>query len=86
MRKLAELSEAERAAVVTAEVLSEAFGQLGVMEADSVGQVLILLQQMFAPTVENSERRERIAFHHLVMMVQAFREDPDQLQQQRRVR
>jgi hypothetical protein len=83
MRKLAELSEAERAAIVTAEALSEAFGQLGAMEADGVAQVLILLQQMFAPTVENSERRERIAFHHLVMMVQAFNDHTNQQQQRR---
>jgi hypothetical protein len=84
MRKLAELSEAERAAIVTAEALSEAFGQLGAMEADGVEQVLILLQQMFAPTVENSERCERIAFHHLVMMVQAFRNHTNQQQQRSR--
>jgi len=78
MRKLAELSEAERAAIVTAEALSEAFGQLGAMETEAIEQVLILLQQMFVPTVENSERRERIAFHHLVMMVQAFQNDANQ--------
>src|SRR5262245_4603297 len=78
VRKLADLSEAERAAIVTAEALSEAFGQLGAMKADGVEQVLILLQQMFAPTIENSERRERMAFHHLVMMVQAFGNDTNE--------
>src|SRR5262245_40091213 len=82
VRKLTELSEAERAAIVTAEALSEAFGQLGTMKADGVEQVLILLQQMFAPTIESSERRERMAFHHLVMMVRAFANDSSRKQPQ----
>jgi hypothetical protein len=84
MRELTELSEAEREAVVTAEVLTDAFGRLGTMEADAVSEVLSLLQHAFAATIESSEPRERIAFHHLIMMVQAFR-DPDIQQQQQRM-
>ena len=83
MRKLSDLSEAEREVVVTAEVLTDAFGRLGAMEADGVGEVLSLLQHAFAPTVERSEPRERIAFHYLIMMVQAFRDSDSQQQQQR---
>jgi hypothetical protein len=83
MRKLTELSEVEREVVATAEVLTDAFGRLGTMEADGVGEVLSLLQHAFAPTVESSEQRERVAFHHLIMMVQAFRDPAIQQQQQR---
>jgi hypothetical protein len=85
MRKLIELSEVEREVVVTAEELTDAFGRLGTMEGDGVGQVLSLLQHAFAPTVESSEPRERTAFHYLIMMVQAFR-DRDSQQQQKRMR
>jgi len=85
MRKLSELSEVEREVVATAEVLTDAFGRLGTMEADAVSGVLSLLQHAFAPTVESSAPRERIAFHHLTMMVQAFR-DPDIQQAQQRMR
>src|SRR5215475_218187 len=44
MRKLTELSEVEREVVAIAEVLTDAFGRLGTMEADGVGEVLSLLQ------------------------------------------
>jgi len=83
MRKLSELSESEREVVVTAELLSDAFGRLGAMEPEGIGQVLALLQEAFAATVQSSEPRERVGFHHLVSMVVAFQDRDDDQQQQR---
>ena len=77
MRRLSELTLTQREAVVTAELLCDCFGRLAVMEASGIEEVLIMLRQQFAASIDNSQPSERLAYHHMIMMVQAF-SDTDQ--------
>jgi len=72
MRRLSDLTLTQREAVVTAELLSDCFGRLGVMEGSGIEEVLIMLRQQFAASIDNSQPSEQLAYHHMIMMVQAF--------------
>jgi hypothetical protein len=72
MRRLSELTLTQSEAVVTAERLCGCFGRLAVMEASGIEEVLIMLRQQFAASIDNSQPSERLAYHHMIMMVPAF--------------
>jgi len=72
--KLSDLTLTQREAIITSGLLIDCFGRLGVMEAIGVEHVVDLLRVEFAASINNSQPSERVAYHHMIAMVKAFRD------------